>query len=157
MDFAIALCSKKDSFCKKKGRIISEGRLSKWLENDQFTHHKLVYSITVPENVRFLTSINDTVINFVSGTNDFANEVMENTEYCNLKDVKKLKITSDDFRKAIEEIKTQKGDNFKSEIDMNKILKSLPKVEKKEFKNSSKIKAFKKKKEIGRASCRERV
>jgi len=112
LDFAISLCSKKDSFCKQKGRIISEGRLSNWLGNDTFQHHKFVYSVTVPENVRFLTIIDETVGKFVSGNDKFANEVMDNTEYCNLKDFKKFSESSINFQRkqvvenAVESAKT---------------------------------------------------
>jgi len=63
--FAVALCSTKDGFCKKKGRLISQGRLvTGFVADDPYTMiagHRFVFRATVPENVRFVNVIYDTI------------------------------------------------------------------------------------------------
>jgi len=82
LDFAIALCSKKDIFCKKLGRTISEGRLENFLKNPEGVH-KLVYFTTVPENTRFLTAINFKV-------KDLLDDIHCSEELGNVKSLQKL-------------------------------------------------------------------
>lgn len=57
LDFAVALCSRKDAFSKKLGRQISEGRLQFFLKHPE-GYHKLAYSSEVPTDVRFINVIN---------------------------------------------------------------------------------------------------
>jgi len=50
------------------------------------------------------------------------------------KDIKKLKILKDDFKKSMEEISKQKNPSTSGKMDMGELIKNLPKIEKKNSK-----------------------
>lgn len=101
LDFAIALCSKKDVFSKSRGRLISESRLNFFMNNPE-KYLKLAYSSVVPKDVRFINVISAKVLDLLEGVEEI---VEESEEISNLQDFQVIAEVAIEYsRKQIAEL-----------------------------------------------------